>query len=97
MQVLGVCRQALGSAEIHSVHEDDCKGSAGDHDQRTRQQWETNPWIGRAAIPKQPGCPGERLVYRMELITKERTAEGGLILKPIGDELRGTYIDNYKQ
>src|SRR3954454_11811593 len=97
MQVLGVCGQAPGSAEIQPVHEDDCNGGACDHDQRTRQQWETNPWIGRTAIPKQPGCPRERLVYRMELITKERTAEGGLIFKPIGDELRGAYIDKYKQ
>jgi len=33
----------------------------------------------------------------MELITKQWTAEGGLILKPIGDELRGADIDKQKQ
>ena len=33
----------------------------------------------------------------MKLIAKERTAENGLIFKPIGDELRGAYIDKYKQ
>ena len=59
MQVFSVWGQALGSAEVHSVREDDCNSSACDHDQRTRQQQEPNPWIRRTAIPKQPGCPGE--------------------------------------
>jgi hypothetical protein len=46
MQVLSVRGQALGSAQVHSVNEDDCDGGAGNYDKRSRQQRETNPWIG---------------------------------------------------